>query len=158
MDLTDPLAQEMSCVPGGAGRDGGRFYHAIQNSVQVTIRELLTSRIFHSIIFQLELALESGLERETTHKKTPLCLLSVRTLGQLTLKCQVLLGYYSGDVRYQHLLFTYSFHGSGRVLRASCTISTLPLMCTPSSESRVTSQPQWGSVFRCLKDSGVPES
>lgn len=81
VDFTDPLAQEMSCVPGGAERDGGRFYHAIQNSVQVTIRELLTSRIFHSIIFQLELALESDLERETTHKKTPLCLFSCEDTG-----------------------------------------------------------------------------
>lgn len=37
-------------------------------------------------------------------------------------------------------------------------LSTLPLMYTPSSESRVKSEPQWGSVFRCLKDYGVPES
>lgn len=110
---------------------------------------------FHSTVFQLELALESELERETTHKKTPQCL--SRTRGWLTLKRQVLLGYCSRDVRYQHL-FTYSFLGTGHELRASCTLSTLPLMYTPSSESRVKSQPQWGSVFSCLKDSGVPES
>lgn len=78
VDFTDLLDQEMSCVPGGAERDGGRFYHAVQNGVQVTIRELLTSRIFHSTVFQLELALESELGRETTPKKTPLHLSRTR--------------------------------------------------------------------------------
>lgn len=115
-------------------RDGGRFYHASQNDVQVTIQELITSRIFHSIIFQLVLALE----RETTHKQKPLCLFSCKAMGQLTLKCQVLLGYCSRDGRYQNL-FTYLFRGNGHELRASCTLSTLPLIYTPSPESRVKS-------------------
>lgn len=56
-------------------RDGRRFYHAAQNGVQVTIQELLTSRIFYSIIFRL------ALERETTHKEKPLHLFSCEDTG-----------------------------------------------------------------------------
>lgn len=114
------------------------FYHATQNGVQVTIQELFTFRILEFSNLSVSTGPRNWKGKPCIRRHHCACF-PARTRGQLTLKCRVLLGYCSRDGRYLHLRFTYSFHGIGHELEASCMLSTLPLIYAPSPESRVKS-------------------